>query len=319
MPQQKFTRLWAETVAARPDSRDSFKSMHLHNMHQATKQELDEHVYLMQLHLDDFVLLEWKGNPKNLCSIQLPVKERAILWLSFQQQGKTVFPKGHAVTSDSFFAFQLPAGDTPLTLSAERQWCLLFGIHGVSKYRLLNEYPILRELLDQKAGILSNMPISYQERQCLESLSKKGFGTFSLVHHIGQLLGRLYANYTKLLQRTSTDVSQIQLYHRALAYIKEHYLDAELSQENIAAALNCSSRSLYRVFEGKSLSINATIMGIRLQKGRELLVNEPALSIERIALLLHFSSAKHFSNQYKSRFHRSPREERKEITVLDRV
>lgn len=319
MPQQKFTRLWAETVAARPDSRDSFKSMHLHNMHQATKQQANEQVCLMHIHLDDFVLFEWKGNPKNLSPVQLPAKDGGILWLNFQLQGKTVFPDGSVVKSDSFFAFQMRVADAPLTLSAEKQWCLLFGIHGVSKFRLLNEFPILRELLDRDSSTFPSMLISYQERQCLDLLSKTGFGSFSLSHHIGQLLGRLYANYAKLLQHTSADVTQIQLYNRALRYIQSHYLDAGLSREVIAGALNCSVRSLTRVFEGKSLSINATIMGIRLQKGRELLVTQPDLSIERIALQLHFFDAKHFSGQYKKRFHRSPREERKEIALPKKV
>lgn len=103
------------------------------------------------------------------------------------------------------------------------------------------------------------------------------------------------------------------LYHRAIDYIREHYMEADLNRIRIAEALNCSTRSLSRAFEGGGVKLHAVIRMLRLQKSRELLRKKPNLTIKQIADRLHFSSARHFATRYKELFRLSPHEERKTI------
>src|SRR5690606_7278713 len=103
------------------------------------------------------------------------------------------------------------------------------------------------------------------------------------------------------------------LYHHAMAYIKQHYMDEGINRESVAADCNCSVRQLTRAFEGRSVTFNMAIRTLRLHKARELLHKNRELSIEQIAASLHFTDAKHLANQYRKQFHRSPREERKAL------
>ena len=100
------------------------------------------------------------------------------------------------------------------------------------------------------------------------------------------------------------------LCRRACDYILEHYMEADLNRIRIAVALGCSTRSLSRAFEGRSVTMQAAIRVLRLHKGRELLREKPHLTVKQIANRLHFSSARHFATRYKEQFQRSPQEER---------
>lgn len=98
---------------------------------------------------------------------------------------------------------------------------------------------------------------------------------------------------------------------QAYRYIVEHYMEADLDRNRIAAALGCSTRNLSRAF--RKMTIPATIRMLRLQKSRQLLHTRPDLTIKQIAEKLHFCNAKHFATCYKNFFNYSPSEERKMI------
>src|SRR3546814_18515559 len=98
-----------------------------------------------------------------------------------------------------------------------------------------------------------------------------------------------------------------------MTYITQHFLDEDINLEVVADACHCSARQLYRAFEGRSATLNTAIRTLRLYKARELLQKRPELSVEKIAISLHFTDAKHLANQYRKLFHRSPREDRKTI------
>src|SRR5690606_29849972 len=149
-----------------------------------------------------------------------------------------------------------------------------------------------------------------------EQFSKKTFGPFTTVHHIGLALGELYTAYMQQLDKQggqSKEEGLIQLYHRAISYITEHYLDEQLNLEKVAAACHCSVRNITRAFQARSASITRNIPPIRVYQGRQLLHERPELTMEQIAGMLHFSDAEHFANHYKKHFHRPPREERKAL------
>ncbi|GGH19433.1 helix-turn-helix domain-containing protein [Sphingobacterium alkalisoli] len=319
MPQKNIFNLWKETISAKPISKDTFKSMHLAVLHQAVQQKQTEQLFLIQFDIQDFVLYESKGYLQSITNLSLPTKDMEILWLGFQFHGKSTFSSGKVTGSDTLFSFISTTDNQCLTLAAEKHWALFLGIFGASKQQLLTELPLLRAQYEQQQNnILKAIPISNSDRQTFESLSKMVFGPFSTIHHIGQLILKTYTNYTQqLIRRIKQDKKepQIQLYHQAIAFIRENYMDQTLSREKIADALHCSIRSLNRAFEGRPSSVNATILSLRLYKGRALLRDQLELSVEQIALILYFPDAKHFAVQYKKYFHKTPREDRKTIAT----
>lgn len=314
MPEKNLIHVWKETLSSKPVTRETFKGMHLTALHQATRQKLDEYLLYIRFEIHDFILCELKGWPKELTGFELPQKEEEIFWLCIQLHGRLSFPTGDVSQSGTIFSFT-SNGSNLLTVPAEKQWVLLLGIAAASRQQLLSEQPMLRKQYEQRNNhITTAVPISYANRQVLEQFSKIAFGPFTTVHHIGLLLGKLYASYVQQLDKQEMqgkDEGLIQLYHQAINYITDNYMDAELNRLTISEALNCSTRSLSRAFEGRSINLNSSILMMRLHKSRQLLRDRPELTIEHIAGMLHFPNAKHFATQYKKCFHRTPREERK--------
>lgn len=317
MAEKNLFHLWKETISSKPGPRDSFKGMHLGALHQATQRKLGEQLLLIQFEIHDFVLCELKGRPTDMTGFELPGREGGILWLCLQFHGKLSFPGGHVSQPDSVFSLASTGEDHKLTLPAEKQWVLLLGVSGASRQQLLSELPRLRSEYDRQQGSnTADFPITFTDRQVLETFSWLRFGPFTTQYHIGQLLAKLYAAYTQQLDKrveAGGERSLILLYHQAIAYITANYMDEGLNRDKVASACNCSVRKLSRAFEGRSVTPGSAILVIRLHKGRELLHKNKELSVERIAVMLHFPNGKHFATQYKKYFHRSPREERKEI------
>lgn len=315
MSQKELSQLWNKSLLARPDPRDVRKTMHLSAYPQGTASSPVEGMHLIQYQTADVMLFEIKGRPPNLHLIDLPTSNNKMLWLCIQLLGKTVFPNGRNIYADNMLSFMKQTVDYQLTLGVERQWILFFGLSGNSKLQLLAELPALRQAFqDLPNNILQSVPISSVERQVIEGLCKKALGPFNALYQTGVAVGKLFANYTQQLVKPKTlsrEEFQVQIYHRALAYIQEHYLAEDLTREKIADILGCSIRNLTRAFEGRSLGVKATVMNVRLYKGRELLQTQPDLSVEHIAGMLHFWDAKHFAMHYKKVFRCSPRDERK--------
>lgn len=289
--------------------------MHLAVLRQAVHQKPDEHLVVLRFETDDFLLCESKGHPPSATPFELPAKESETLWLCFQFHGTATFPSGTPGEPGTLFSFVSTGVSGLLTLQAGKQWALYLGVSGASREQLLAELPLLREQHGQQP-ILQGVPISNPDRQTLESLPKLSFGPFSTVYHIGQLIIKMYGSYAKQLKRHIQQPQghpQILLYNRAIAYIRENYMDEALDCDKIAEELHCSTRSLIRAFEGRPTSLNASILTLRLYKGRELLRNKPGWSVEQIALMLHFFDVSHFTAQYKKCFHRTPRQERKVV------
>ena len=317
--EKKPVHVWKETLSARPASRDTFRGMHLAVLHQATQQKWNERLLHIQFETHDFILCELKGHPKELTGYELPQKEEEILWLCLQFLGSLSFPSGKTSTADTFFSFTSANEQHLLTIPAGKQWALLLGLTGASRQQLLAEQPQLRKhYADQDSNVLPAVSLAYNERKLLEQFSKNLFGPFTTVHHIGLLFGKCYTAYAQQLDKQGgqdKDEGLIQLYHRAINYVTEHYMRADLNRVTIAEALHCSTRSLSRAFEGRTTSLNSSIILIRLYRARDLLKQKPEHSVEYIASMLHFHNTKHFATQYKKQFHRTPREERKKTLI----
>ncbi|MFD2552987.1 AraC family transcriptional regulator [Sphingobacterium tabacisoli] len=319
MSHRELSHLWKEAVVSRRSPRDIAKTMHLSIFSKGMLSSPAEGIYMIQSRMDDILIMEVKGRSGALYAVDLPQTGNEVLWLCIQLQGKTVFPNGANHHADRLMSFMAHSeGYTP-TLAAERQWVLFFGLTGHSRLQLLAELPALRQAYDEQPNnTLQSISISYLERQIIEGLCKKALGPFNALYQSGVAIGKLFNNYTIQLMQPrvpSKEEAQIQIYHRALAYVRKHYLVNDLTSEKIADVLGCSVRNLTRAFEGRSLGVKATIIAVRLYKARELLKSQSDLSIADIAEMLHFPDAKHFAVQYKKCFCRTPREERKTGTV----
>ncbi len=317
MVQKTIYNLWEETVSARPRSRDIFKGMHLAVLQQAVREQPSEHLYTIRFEIQDFVLCESKGNLQTVTSLELPAKEKDILWLCLQLQGKLVLSNGKVMAPDGCFSFVRSDEDPNPTLPAEKNWSFFIGVSGASKQQLMAELPPLRKAYEQvQDAVLRAVPISHVERKILDNLTKASFGPFSTLHRLGLFIQQLYAGYLQQLSKNVEPIKEhadVQLYHKAIAHIRDNYMNEVINREKIADALCCSVRSLTRAFEGRPASANVVILTFRIYKGRELLRERPELSVEQIALMLHFSNISHFINQYKKCFHHTPREERKKV------
>jgi len=92
----------------------------------------------------------------------------------------------------------------------------------------------------------------------------------------------------------------------AKEYIAEHLDDAELSSPKIALHAGLSSRHLNRLFkEQESVSLFDYLQNQKLVKARLLLEN-PAISIEQIAIYCGFRQRSHFSAWFTKQNHTSP-------------
>lgn len=317
MQEKNLIHEWKETLSSRPASRETFKDMHLSVLHQATQRKLNEGLLHIQFETHDFILCELKGRGKELTAFELPEKDEGILWLCIQLHGTLSFPTGNVSQPDTIFFFRSDDSENLLTIPIEKQWVLFIGITGASRQLLLAEQPLLRKLYDQqKTSMGAAVPVSYADRHVLETFSRTALGPFSTMHHIGLLLDKLYTSYTQQVDKQgeqNKDEGLIVIHYRAINYVTEHYMNPDLNRITIAEALNCSTRSLSRAFEGRPISLNSSIITMRLYRGRELLHKNPDLSIDQIAAMLYFSSRQYFATQYKKCFKRTPREERKAL------
>jgi len=94
--------------------------------------------------------------------------------------------------------------------------------------------------------------------------------------------------------------------------LMEANIGEPLTTEDVARLVGVSRRQLERLFRQHLDALPARwYLDLRLARARQLL-RESAQSILQIGLSCGFSSASHFSNAYRGRFGRTPRDERRE-------
>jgi transcriptional regulator GlxA family with amidase domain len=99
----------------------------------------------------------------------------------------------------------------------------------------------------------------------------------------------------------------------AKGYIERHLGDPALSTAEVAAAVGISERQLGRAFAAAGLTPGRYVLGLRLDRGRELLASPAAdgLSIGEIAARVGFLSQNYFARTFKERFNATPLQTRK--------
>ncbi len=177
---------------------------------------------------------------------------------------------------------------------------------------LFQEYPATGNFLLHRPEnptqdlLLPDVGINFRFREVFRQLSSLQFRAFHTRSELTLCLGRLFQELDTALQKESDSGgrSNLQIYHRAIQYIREHYMD-EINNESIAEALAISTRTLTRIFEDKSVKITVLIQQLKLQKAQELL-RKGEMSVEEIAHELQFPNRRYFGRAFKKFFFEPP-------------
>ncbi|MCH8568396.1 MAG: response regulator [Balneolales bacterium] len=96
---------------------------------------------------------------------------------------------------------------------------------------------------------------------------------------------------------------------RAAKYIREHLDDAELKSETLAKALNVSLSTLKRTIKAESgMTPLQFIREIRLQYARQVLINNPKISLDELTESVGFQKTSWFAKLFEERFGVKPGE-----------
>jgi AraC-like DNA-binding protein len=102
---------------------------------------------------------------------------------------------------------------------------------------------------------------------------------------------------------------------RVREYIERNLHDPGLSLPSIAAALNCSTRYLHKVFAESDVTVAQYILNRRLEKcAAALTMDEAQTSIAELAYSWGFKSLSYFSKAFSRRYGMSPSEHRLRAT-----
>jgi len=108
----------------------------------------------------------------------------------------------------------------------------------------------------------------------------------------------------------SAEESSIKSAHRerALAYIRHHHRDANLTPKSIAMACGVSVNYLHKIFASANMQIEQTIYAQRLETCKTLLLDphRDNESVQQIAFKNGFNQASHFSRMFKEKYGMSP-------------
>jgi len=200
----------------------------------------------------------------------------------------------------------------------------------------------LGQALDSRAPAFSNitlvvprdrLPASLRSRKLHGAVLDPGQGATSLLaSHLAQLLKSaatltgeemaasvnasmiLLAGSLSKLSDSNEDARQVLregMRRLVRRHIERHLTSEQLSPEQIAAAMNLSRASLYRLFQGDG-GVNAYVQGRRLDKCFDELLwsTGSRIGVAEVAYRYGFSSESVFSRAFRRRFGLSPREVR---------
>jgi transcriptional regulator GlxA family with amidase domain len=100
------------------------------------------------------------------------------------------------------------------------------------------------------------------------------------------------------------------LLDRMVLFIKDNHAYADLDAHTIAAAHNISARQLFKIWAPAPLSLNETIIAVRLDAARRMLERNPGMTIGAVSSRNGFVNPSHFSRRFRQAYGLSPRDVR---------
>ena len=127
------------------------------------------------------------------------------------------------------------------------------------------------------------------------------------------LLLREQAEPVKNCQSYSFEsINKKYVVEQILNYFEDHYSE-KVSLDRIAENMYLSPFYISKIFKSETGDTPIRhLINIRLEKAREILLENRELSIQEVAASVGYDDAYHFSKLYKKRFGRSPSQNRKE-------
>lgn len=234
-------------------------------------------------------------------------------WLLFQFMGHSERDSlPHTVLSASEYRGFYSMRDThKIRIKAGRSSMVLLGVKLRNTTKFTSEWPLLAKPTTADQPYFYSINIGYRIKQIFEKIGQLLPSPYSLRRKIHASLCQLIDEYQQDLhdKARAQHKEDIVIYHEAIDYIAEHYMDEDINIDTIAKRINVSSRRLYRAFQDKQMTVHKAIQTIRLHKGREML-RETDMSVDGIAFQLNFSTAHYFYKQFVQYFGHSPSRER---------
>lgn len=268
--------------------------------------------YVASRQQKDMYVMEVKGTFESDWHIELPAQPDCF-WLLFQFAGHSQRDKAQhtALSIDGYRGFYGMSRPQRIGIKTGRVWMVLLGLNIDNAKAFTSEWPLLKKPTTAAQPYFSRINIGYRIKQIFKKMRQFADTPYSLHGKIQDHFCQLTDVYHQDLHDKvrSLHKEDIVIYHEAIEYITEHYMDEDINIDTIAERIHVSSRKLYRAFQDKHMTVHKAIQTIRLHKGRELL-RETDDSIDIIAFQLNFSTAHYFYKQFVQCFGHSPTKER---------
>lgn len=245
--------------------------------------------------------IEIKGHLEGQEPFEL-IQEGEGFWLVFQYLGKSILNDGrvHYLESATYLGVVSHSSNTILQLDRGKNWLTVIGIGSSKLLDLKEEYTHIAQLFS--TGTMSGLTprlIGYKQKRIFDKIRQVRANAFSLPIVIAYYINDLIFLFDQDLAVLDKNTAQqeVALYYRALAYIKEHFLDPKVPRKEIADKLCVHERTLTRAFEQKKVTISEVIQLVRLDKARDW-VRHSDKSLEEIAERLFFEDLHRFENAY---------------------
>ncbi|TYR33637.1 helix-turn-helix transcriptional regulator [Sphingobacterium phlebotomi] len=133
------------------------------------------------------------------------------------------------------------------------------------------------------------------------------FRPFSTYYQLANWNIRFFRHVFQEMEPPAVDGTdhEIELYYKAVAYIRDNFYDDQTNIETIASALHVSESTLKRAFQDKPFKVTEQIMEFRLQEARAC-IRDSNKPIATIASSLNFACPKNFKRLFTKRFMLSP-------------
>ena len=290
------------------ESKPVLKGLYLRFLERENHLPVSATLYAATKAVGDIQIMEIKGASDAAQVIELP-QEKEIVCFAYQFIGNSVITASgtRQLKSGQHIGCSSNVGEKLICrIDRGKTWMLLIGISGAALQSMRSEFPQLTQ------SSPSPLAIGYRQKHLFGKVQQLKEGAYSLDVKLNYYIALLIEQYQNDLsaQLKTLNNADIALYHKAAAYIQEHYMERKLTRQKIADALCVSTRTLYRAFEGKQVTISRAIQLARLHKARERIRGNDDTPIEQLASELHFSDTQQFIQGYTELFKVSPGEDR---------
>ncbi|PRD56358.1 helix-turn-helix transcriptional regulator [Sphingobacterium gobiense] len=272
----------------------------------------------------DFCWFEFKDTQLSAgLSMQVTASQN-YLWLLINMRTgiSLTLDSSYLLPTDMLLCYQTLTDDHRIFLGDDSSWFLLLGIDGCMLQDLTTEYEQLKPLFattakdDRLYRIIGTMGLHAKLKRILDALQQMEFRPFSTYYQLANWNIRFFRYVFQEIEPPAVDRTdhEIELYYKAMAYIRENFYDDQTNIEAIAAALYVSKRTLERAFKDKPFSVTEQIIEFRLQEARACIRNSDT-PITTIAASLNFACPKNFKRLFTKRFMISPLQYRESMQL----